>query len=133
MEIERNLQESSSPSNSKNVEKKLSMESPRRRRIEGTAGVPFLGMLPEEEWEVHRRDHESRTGCNIDRVAITEEVCSVVQCYGTQSMLRTGLNRPLLREILDKLDECEGRLSELLIDSATDERQHRRKTMTKKT
>ena len=95
--------------------------------------MPFLGMLPEEEWEVHRRDHESRTGCNIDRVAITEEVCSVVQCYGTQSMLRTGLNRPLLREILDKLDECEGRLSELLIDSATDERQHRRKTMTKKT
>ena len=36
-------------------------------------------------------------------------------------MLRTGLNRPLMREILDKLDKCEGRLSELLIDSATDE------------
>ena len=26
-----------------------------------------------------------------------------------------------MRELLDKLDECEGRLSELLIDSATDE------------
>ena len=26
-----------------------------------------------------------------------------------------------MREVLDKLDECEGRLSELLIDSATDE------------
>ena len=25
------------------------------------------------------------------------------------------------REVLDKLDECEGRLSELLVDSATDE------------
>ena len=36
-------------------------------------------------------------------------------------MLKTGLNRPLMREILDKLDECEGRLSELLIGSATDE------------
>ena len=36
-------------------------------------------------------------------------------------MLKTGLNRPLMRVFLDKLDECEGRLSELLIDSATDE------------
>ena len=36
-------------------------------------------------------------------------------------MLKVGLNRPLMREVLDKLDECEGRLSELLIDSATDE------------
>ena len=26
-----------------------------------------------------------------------------------------------MREVLDKLDECEGRLSELLLDSATDE------------
>ena len=45
----------------------------------------------------------------------------VVQCYGTQSRLKTGLNRRLMREILDKLDECDGRLSKLLIDSATDE------------
>ena len=36
-------------------------------------------------------------------------------------MLYTGLNRPLMREILHKLDECEGRLNELMIDSATDE------------
>ena len=57
----------------------------------------------------------------MDRVAFMEEVCSVVLCYGTQSMLKTGLNRPLMREILDKLDECEGRLSELLTDLATDE------------
>ena len=35
--------------------------------------------------------------------------------------MKIGLNRPLMREVLDKLDECEGRLSELLIDSATDE------------
>ena len=50
-----------------------------------------------------------------------EEVWTVVQSYGTQSILKTGLNRPLMREVLDKLDECEGRLSELMIDSATDE------------
>ena len=50
-----------------------------------------------------------------------EEVWTVVQSYGTQSILKTGLNRPLMREVIDKRDECEGRLSELLIDSATDE------------
>ena len=97
------------------------MESPRRRRIEGSARVPFLGTLPEEEWEVHHQDHESRTGCKLDRVAFMEEVWTVVQSYGTQSILKTCLNRPLMREVLDKLDECERRLSELLIDSATDE------------
>ena len=97
------------------------MESPRRKRVEGTATVPFLGRLPEQEWEVHHRDHENRTGCSMDRVAFMEEVWTVVQSYGTQSILKIGLNRPLMREVLDKLDECEGRSSELLIDSATDE------------
>ena len=120
MEIDGNLPESSYPGSSKTLEKLLLMESPRRRRIEGSARVPFLGTLPEGVSEVHHRDHESRTACNMDRVAFMEEVWTVVQCYGTQSMLRTGLNRPLMREILDKLDACEGRLSELLIDSATD-------------
>ena len=48
-----------------------------------------------------------------------EIVWTVIQSYGTQSILKVGLNRPLMREILDKLEECEGRLSELLIDSAT--------------
>ena len=120
-EMKRNLPESRSPGNSRNDEQRILMESPRRRRIEGSARVAFLGTLPEEEWEVHHRDHESRTGCRFDRVAFMEEVWTVVQSYGTQSILKTGLNRPLMREVLDKLDECEGRLSELLIDSATDE------------
>ena len=44
----RNLPKSSSPSNSKNTEQRLLMESLRRRRIEGTARVPFLGTLPEK-------------------------------------------------------------------------------------
>ena len=117
-EMKRNLPESSSPGNSKDNEQRLLMES---RRIEGAARVPFLGTLPEEEWEVHHRDLENRTGCRLDRVAFMEEVWTVVQSYGTQSILKIGLNRPLMREVLDKLDECEGRLSELLIDSATDE------------
>ena len=116
-EMNWNLPMSSSPGNLKDKEQRLLMESPRRRRIE----VPFMGTLPEEEWEIHHRDHENRTGCRLDRVAFMEEVLTVVQSYGTQSILKVSLNRPLMREILDKLDECEGRLSELLIDSATDE------------
>ena len=121
MEMKRNLPESSSPGNSRNNDQRILMESPRRRRIEASARVPFLGTLPEEEWEVHHRDHESRTGCKLDRVVFMEEIWTVVQSYGTQSILKTGLNQPLRREVLDKLDDGEGRLSELLIDSATDE------------
>ena len=121
METSQNLPESSSPGNSKDNEQRLLVESPRRRRIEGAARVPILGALPEEKWEVHHRDHENRAGCRMDRVAFLEEVWTVVQSYGTQSILKTGLNQPLMREVLDKLDECEGRLSELLLDSATDE------------
>ena len=121
IEKNRNLPASSSPSNSKNTEKKLLVESPMKRRIEGTARVSFLGTLPEEEWEVHHIDHENRTGCSMDRVAFMEEVWTVVQNYRSQSILKKGLNRPLLRKVLDKLDECEEKLSELLIDSATDE------------
>ena len=97
------------------------MASPRKKRIEGTARVPFLGTLLEEEWEVHHRNHENRTGCRMVRVAFMEEVWAVVQSYGTQFIFKLGLNRPLMRKVLDKLDECEGRLSKLLIDWATDE------------
>ena len=104
MEMKRNLPESSFLSITKNAEKKHLMDSIRRRRIEGTAIVSFLGTLPEEEWDVHHRDHENRTACSMDRVAFMEEVWTVVQSYGTQSILKIGLNRPLMREVLDKLD-----------------------------
>ena len=124
MGTNRNLPESGSPINSKTTEQKLLMESPRRRRIEGAARVLFLGTLPGEEWQVHHRDHENRTGCRIDRVAFMEEVWTVVPSYGTQSILKLGLKRPLMQEVLDnKLDAYEGKLSELVIDSATGERQ----------
>ena len=105
MEMKRNLPEISSPGNSRNNDQRILMESPRRRRVGASARVPFLGTLPEEEWEVHHRDHESRTGCKLDRVAFMEEVWTVVQSYGTQSILKTGLNQLLMREILDKLNE----------------------------
>ena len=91
-DIKRNLPESSSPGNSKDNEQRLLMESPRRRRIEGAARVPFLGTLPEEEWEVHHRYHEIRMGCRLDRVAFMEEAWTVAQSYGTQFILKIGLN-----------------------------------------
>ena len=81
-----------------------------RRRKEGAVRVPFFGTLPKEEWEVHQRDHANRTGCRMGRMDFREEVVwTVVQSYGTQSILKLGLNRPLIREVLDNLDECEGR------------------------
>ena len=116
MGTNRNLPQSSSPSDSKKSEQTLLMDSPSRGRIEGTARVPFLGTLPEEEWEVHHRDHENRTGCRMDRVAFLEEVWTVVQSYVSQSLLKLGLKRPLMLEILDKLDEFEGIFRNLLID-----------------
>ena len=87
MNLSLDLPESSSPGKFEATAMKLLMESPHRRRIEGAARVPFLGTLPEKEWEVHHRDHENRTGCNMDRVAFMEEVWTVLQSYGTQSML----------------------------------------------
>ena len=103
-----NLPKSSPPSNSKNIEQKLLMDSPRRRWIEGTARVPFFGTLPKEEWKVHYRDHENRTGCRMDRVAFMEEVWTVVQSYGTQSILKLGLNRPVMRESLTNSTSVKG-------------------------
>ena len=57
----------------------------------------------------------------MDRVAFTKKVWTVVRCFGTQSIVKTGLNRPLIWENLDKLEKCERRLIEILTDSATDE------------
>ena len=83
MEMKRNLPENSSPGNSRNNDQRILVEKNRgnlrRRRIEASARVPFLGALPKEEWEVHHRDHGSRTGCKLDRVAFMEEVWTVIQ------------------------------------------------------
>ena len=54
------LLESNSPGKNETTTKKLLMESPRRRKIEGAARVLFLGTLSEEEWEVQHCDNENR-------------------------------------------------------------------------
>ena len=48
MEMKRNLPESSSPGNSRSNEQRILMESPRTRRIEGSARVPLLGRCPKK-------------------------------------------------------------------------------------
>ena len=50
---------------------------------------------------------EKITDCAMSRVVLTEDVWSVLQCYGTQLMLKISLNRLLMQEIFDKLDDCE--------------------------
>ena len=78
MNLSHNLPDSSSPGKTKATAMKLLTESPRRRRIEGACRLHFLGTLPEEEWEVHHRDHGNRAGCDMDRVAFMEEVWTIV-------------------------------------------------------
>ena len=46
----------------------------------------------------------------MDRVAFMEEIWTVVLFYGTQSILKTGLNRTLMREILNKRTNAMGEL-----------------------
>ena len=84
-ERKRNLPESSSPGNSRNNDQRILMDSPRRRGIEGSARVLFLGTLPEEEWEVHHRDHENRTGCRLDRVEEMEPISNVMPTWSLRS------------------------------------------------
>ena len=117
------LPDSSSPGKIEAVmTQKHLTESSRKRLIGSATRVPLLRIQPEEEWEVHHHDRENRTGRGMDRVAFMEEILTVVQCYGNHFLLKAGLNRPMMQEILDKLNRCEGRMSEgLLIDSATDE------------
>ena len=86
MGTNRNLPESSCSRNCKNAKQKLLMDSPRRGLIEGTVRLPFFGMLPEDEWEKHHRDHEKRTGCRMDRVAVIKEA------PGSSSELRNPEN-----------------------------------------
>ena len=60
--------------------------------------VSFLNTLPKEEWERYqsnRSDLEPSDlhGMNMD----------MIRRYGTQSVMKVGLNQPIMREVLDKL------------------------------
>ena len=65
--------------------------------------VPLLGTLPEEEWEKYQSELERKAGVTWNRVTFMERAWDVIRRYGTQSVMKVGLNQPIMREILGKL------------------------------
>ena len=98
---------------------KLLHESPRRRRIEETMRVSFLSTLPEEEWERYQSELERKTGVTWSRVTFMERTSDVIRRYGTQSVMKVGLNQTIMREVLEKLMSSVE--SDVLTESATED------------
>ena len=82
---------------------KLLNESPRRRRIDETICLSFLKTLPEKEWERYRSKLERKTGVTWNRVAFMERNWDVICRYGTQSVIKVGLNQPIMLRCFRKL------------------------------
>ena len=82
---------------------KLLHESPRRRKIEENMRVSFLSTLPEEEWERYQSELQRETGVTWNRVTFMERTWDVIRRYGTQSIMKMGLNQPIMREVLEKI------------------------------
>ena len=82
---------------------KLLHESPRRRKIEENMRVSFLSTLPEEEWERYQSEFERDTGVTWNRVIFMERTWDVIRRYGTQSIMKVGLNQPIMREVLEQI------------------------------
>ena len=82
---------------------KLLHESPRRREIEESSRVSFLSTLQEEEWERYQSELERETGVTWHRVTFIERTWDVIRRYGTQSIMKEGLNQPIMREVLEKI------------------------------
>ena len=98
---------------------KLLHESPRRRKIEETVRVSFLSTLPEEEWERYQSELERKTGVTWNQVTFVEKTWDVIRRYGTQSVMKVGVNKPIMREVLEKiLNSVE---SDVLTESVTED------------
>ena len=82
---------------------RLLHESRRRRKIEESMRVSFLSTLPEEEWERYQSELEGKTGATWSRVNFMERSWDVIRQYGTQSIMKVGLNQPIMREVLEKI------------------------------
>ena len=99
--------------------RRLLHESPRRRKIEESMRVSFLSTLPEEEWERYQSELEGKTGATWSRVNFMERSCDVIRRYGTQSIMKVGLNQPIMREVLEKI--VNSMESDLLTESVTED------------
>ena len=98
---------------------KLLRESPRRRQIDKTMSVSFLSTLPEEEWERYESELERKAGKTWNPVTFMERTWDVIRRYGTQSVMKVGLNQPIMREVLEKLMSSVE--SDLLTESVTED------------
>ena len=98
---------------------KLLHESPRRRKIEETTRVSFLSTLLEEEWERYQSELELMTGVTWNRVTFIERAWDVIRRYGTQSVMKVGLNQPIMRKVLQKIMNSVE--SDVLTESVTEE------------
>ena len=98
---------------------RLLHESPRRRKIEESMRVSFLSTLPEEEWERYQSELEGKTGATWSRVNFMERSWDVIRRYGTQSIMKVGLNQPIMREVLEKI--MNSMESDVLTESVTED------------
>ena len=98
---------------------RLLHESPRRRKIEDSMRVSFLSTLPEEEWERYQSELEDMTGATWSRVNFMERSWDVIRRYGTQSIMKVGLNQPIMREVLEKIVNSMD--SDVLTESVTED------------
>ena len=98
---------------------KLLHESPRRRKIEESMKISFLSTLPEEEWERYQMELEGKTGAAWSRVNFMEKSWDVIRPYGTQSIMKVGLNQPIMREVLEKI--VSSMESDVLTESVTED------------
>ena len=98
---------------------RLLHESPRRRKIEESMRVSFLSTLPEEELERYQSELEGKTGATWSRVNFMERSWDVIRRYGTQSIMKVGLNQPIMREVLEKI--MSSMESDVLTESVTED------------
>ena len=75
----------------------LLYDSPQRQRVDESMRVAFLSAFPEEDWERYQSELEST------RVVFMKSTWDVIRRYGTQSVMRVGLNHPMRCEVMGKL------------------------------
>ena len=98
---------------------RLLHESPRRRKIEESMRVSFLSTLLEGEGERYQSELERKTGATWRRVNFMERSWDVIRRYGTQSIMKVGLNQPIMHEVLEKI--MNSMESDVLTESVTED------------
>ena len=72
-----------------------------------------------EKKERYQSELEGQTGATWSRVNFMERSWDVIRRYGTQSIMKVGLNQPIMREVLEKI--VNSMESDVLTESVTEE------------